>query len=146
MKYDPTRLVNAASGGNFFDVGHIMDLHNYPDPAMPSPDIFGRNQVIVLGEYGGLGLPLEGHTWQDKNNWGYQSFKTRDELFSKYEEFIRRFPNLIRNGLAAAVYTQTTDVEIETNGLMTYDRKVIKMDEQTMNKIHQSLYDPSLMK
>jgi beta-galactosidase/beta-glucuronidase len=146
MKYDPTRLVNAASGGNFFDVGHIMDLHNYPDPAMPSPDIFGRNQVIVLGEYGGLGLPLEGHTWQDKNNWGYQSFKTRDELFAKYEEFIRRFPNLIRNGLAAAVYTQTTDVEIETNGLMTYDRKVIKMDEQTMNKIHQSLYDPSLMK
>src|SRR5690606_6959745 len=90
MTYDPTRLVNAASGGNFYGVGHILDLHNYPDPAMPSPEIFGKEQVIVLGEYGGLGLPIEGHTWQDKNNWGYQSFSSQSDLLKKYEDFILR--------------------------------------------------------
>jgi beta-galactosidase/beta-glucuronidase len=146
LSYDPTRLVNAASGGNFYDVGHIFDLHNYPDPAMPSPDVFGKEQVIVLGEYGGLGLPLEGHTWQDKNNWGYQSFPSREELLKKYEDFINRFAPLIRNGLSAAIYTQTTDVEIETNGLMTYDRKVVKMPEERLRQMHQKLYDKTLMK
>jgi hypothetical protein len=146
MSYDPTRLVNSASGGNFYGVGHILDLHNYPDPAMPSPDHFGKDQVIVLGEYGGLGLPLEGHTWQDKNNWGYQSFSTPSELLSKYEEFINRMPSLIEKGLSAAIYTQTTDVEIETNGLMTYDREVVKMSENRMKDIHRKLYDSALMK
>ena len=146
IAYDPTRLVNAASGGNFYGVGHIIDLHNYPEPAMPAADIFGKDQIIVLGEYGGLGLPVEGHTWQDKNNWGYQSFKTREELFDKYQEFIFRLTPLIEKGLSAAIYTQTTDVEIETNGLMTYDRKVIKMDEQRLNRIHQRLYEKTLLK
>ena len=146
MSFDPSRLVNAASGGNFHDVGHILDLHNYPDPAMPSPDVFGKDQVIALGEYGGLGLPLEGHTWQEKNNWGYQSFPSREELLAKYEDFISRFPALIRKGLSAAIYTQTTDVEIETNGLMTYDRKVVKMPEERLRQMHQKLYDKTLMK
>jgi beta-galactosidase/beta-glucuronidase len=147
MAYDPSRLVNQASGGNFYQVGHILDLHNYPEPAMPSPEVFGSlNQVIVLGEYGGLGLPIEGHTWQDKDNWGYRTFKSREELFARYEEYVGRFPALIRKGLSAAVYTQTTDVEIETNGLMTYDREVVKMPEQRLKEINMTLYDPSLMK
>lgn len=146
MAYDPTRLVNAASGGNFYGVGHILDLHNYPDPVMPRPELFGKDQIIVLGEYGGLGLPIEGHTWQDKNNWGYQSFTTPKELLEKYEEFIFRLTPLIEKGLSAAIYTQTTDVEIETNGLMTYDRKVIKMDEDRLSRIHQRLYDKALLK
>lgn len=146
MSYDPTRLVNAASGGNFYNVGHILDLHNYPDPVMPSPELFGDDEVIVLGEYGGLGLPVEGHTWQDKNNWGYQTFANATELFSTYEGFIHRLEGLIKKGLSAAVYTQTTDVEIETNGLMTYDRKVVKMPEARLQEIHKGLYDRSLMK
>jgi beta-galactosidase/beta-glucuronidase len=141
---DTTRLVNAASGGNFFPVGHIMDLHNYPDPCMPSPDLYGE-QIIVLGEYGGLGLPVEGHTWQEKNNWGYQSFPSKEELLKKYESFIDRFPDLIKQGLSAAVYTQTTDVEIEVNGLMTYDRKVIKMPEARLKEMHQKMYDRDLV-
>ena len=145
MTYDPTRLVNSASGGNFYGVGHIIDLHNYPEPAMPASKLFGKDQIIVLGEYGGLGLPVEGHTWQDKNNWGYQSFTTPKELLDKYEEYIYRLTPLIEKGLSAAIYTQTTDVEIETNGLMTYDRKVIKMDEQRLNRIHQRLYDKALL-
>jgi len=140
MKYDPTRLVNSASGGNFEPVGHIIDMHNYPDPVMPRPDLFGKNQVIVLGEFGGLGLPLEGHTWQDKNNWGYQSFKNVDELTNRYQKLMTDLKPLIKRGLSAAVYTQTTDVEIETNGLMTYDRKVIKIPEATLNRMHSELY------
>ena len=76
-KYDPSRLVNSASGGNFYPVGDILDIHHYPEPQMPDPHYFGKNQALVLGEFGGLGLPLEGHTWQDKNNWGYPCFKNR---------------------------------------------------------------------
>lgn len=140
MKQDPSRLVNSASGGNFEPVGHIMDLHNYPDPAMPDPRLFGSKQILVLGEYGGLGLPLEGHTWQDKNNWGYQSYKNKEDLYNRYAEFVGRLPRLIESGLSAAVYTQTTDVEIETNGLMTYDRKVMKMPVEKLHQLHQVLY------
>lgn len=140
MQKDPSRLVNTASGGNFEDVGHIFDLHNYPEPLMPHPDLFGAKHVLVLGEFGGLGLPLENHTWQDKNNWGYQSFKSKDSLFKRYAEFIDRIPNLITKGLSAAVYTQTTDVEVEINGLMTYDRKEFKMPVERLKAIHSKLY------
>jgi len=146
MDRDPSRLVNTASGGNFYAVGHIMDLHNYPEPVMPDPDLYGKDRVIVLGEFGGLGLPLEGHTWQSKDNWGYQSFPNKDELLNKYESFIERFEPLISKGLSAAVYTQTTDVEIETNGLMTYDRKVIKMPAERLHQVHSKLYNPALVK
>lgn len=146
MEQDPSRLVNSASGGNFFPVGHIIDLHHYPDPAMPRPDLFGKDQVIVLGEFGGLGLPVEGHTWQDKDNWGYQSFKNAEDLLKRYEEFMGRMEGLIKQGLSAAVYTQTTDVEVETNGLITYDRKVIKIPESKLKQVHSKLYNRSLVK
>ncbi len=145
MQKDPSRLVNTASGGNFEDVGHIIDLHNYPEPLMPQPDLFGQKRVLVLGEFGGLGLPVENHTWQEKNNWGYQSFKNNTELFNRYSEFIDRIPNLISRGLSAAVYTQTTDVEVETNGLMTYIRKQIKMPVEKLKELHQKLYNPSMV-
>src|SRR6185436_2300286 len=121
---------------NFENVGHIIDLHNYPEPLMPDPGLFGAKRILVLGEFGGLGLPIENHTWQEKNNWGYQSFKNKDELFDKYKEFIDRIPFLISKGLSAAVYTQTTDVEIETNGLMTYDRKDIKIPVDKLKAVH----------
>ena len=140
MKKDPSRLVNTASGGNFHPVGHIIDLHNYPAPAMPRADAFGAKQVVVLGEFGGLGLPLQGHTWQDRN-WGYQSFGTADSLFMRYAAFVKTLDTLIRKGLSAAVYTQTTDVEGETNGIMTYDRKVIKMPIDRLRQIHNNLYN-----
>lgn len=147
MKYDPSRLVNAASGGNYFmGAGQVLDLHIYPAPAMPDPAIFGGRQALVLGEFGGLGLPIEGHTWLDKGNWGYQSYKNKEDLFKQYTKFISAIPKLIRLGLSAAVYTQTTDVEIETNGLFTYDRKVLKMPLDGMYQLHRQLYDLSLVK
>lgn len=142
---DPTRLINSASGGNFLMegsdvVGDILDLHNYPDPILPDPGIFGENKIMVLGEFGGLGLPLDGHTWQNTDNWGYQRFKTKDELKTRYAELITDLKKYIPLGLAAAIYTQTTDVEIETNGLMTYDRKLIKMEELFLKNLHKDLY------
>lgn len=141
MAKDPSRLVNSASGGNFAYVGDILDIHNYPDAAMPDPAIFGKDYVLALGEYGGLGLPVEGHTWQQKDNWGYQSFKNKEELSKRYSELIDNLQRLIPKGLSAAVYTQTTDVEIETNGLMTYDRKVMKIPEKTLFDLHRKLYN-----
>ncbi len=140
MAYDPSRLVNAASGGNFVPVGHIIDLHNYPEPCMPDPKLYGE-QIIVLGEFGGLGLPVEGHTWQSKDNWGYQSFGNAGDLLKRYQSFVERLPALIARGLSAAVYTQTTDVEVEVNGLMTYDRAVVKMPEEKLRAIHAPLYE-----
>lgn len=136
---DPSRLVNSASGGNFYPVGDIEDLHNYPDPAMPRPDIFGDKKALVLGEFGGLGLPVDGHTWQEKN-WGYQSFKSNDSLFKRYQSLTAKLAELIRAGLSAAVYTQTTDVEGEVNGFMTYDRKVMKMPIEKLKADNEKLY------
>ncbi len=138
---DPSRLVNTASGGNFETIGQIIDLHNYPEPLMPDPELFGKERILVLGEFGGLGLPIEGHTWQDTKNWGYQTFKTKEDLLKKYAEFMERFPHLIEKGLSAAVYTQTTDVEVETNGFLTYDRKDQKMPVAELKALHDKIYN-----
>tara|TARA_R110001599_G_scaffold41451_4_gene125380 strand:+ start:16551 stop:18395 length:1845 start_codon:yes stop_codon:yes gene_type:complete len=141
VAYDPSRMVNGASGGNYTLEGQIMDMHNYPDPVMPDPKIWGKKQILVLGEYGGLGLPIEGHTWQEKDNWGYQSFEDQAALKKRYSKLIMDLKPLLPMGLSAAIYTQTTDVEIETNGLMTYDRKVIKLDPQFLKQLHEELYN-----
>jgi beta-galactosidase/beta-glucuronidase len=144
-KKDPSRLVNSASGGNHVIAGDIVDLHHYPNPAMPRPDLFGLTHAVVLGEYGGLGLPVPEHNWLEKNNWGYQTFKTADELFDKYASFMVTMEGLIKKGLSAAVYTQTTDVENETNGLMTYDRKVIKVPVEKLKGVTDKLYSKALV-
>lgn len=139
-QYDPSRLVNCASGGNDFPVGDVYDIHRYPGPFMPRlwPD-----RATVLGEFGGLGLPLEGHTWQGKDNWGYRSFTNRDDLTKAYVGQLAAMRPMIGKGLAAAVYTQTTDVEVEVNGLMTYDRSVLKMDAEKISAAARKLYLPA---
>lgn len=122
---DPTRLVDNPSGWTDKGVGDVLDIHAYPGPAV------GRIEKVranVLGEFGGLGLPLPGHTWLAKDNWGYRSFTTQEDCEQAYLDLIERLPVLIGQGLAAAVYTQTTDVEIEVNGWLTYDREVWKID------------------
>ena len=145
MKKDPSRLVNSASGGNFYATGNIVDLHNYPHPAMPRAEIFGKTEAVVLGEFGGLGWPVENHTWQANKNWGYQNFKNGEDLFKRYDTFTDRLQELIKLGLSAAVYTQTTDVEGEVNGFMTYDRKVIKIPVELLQKSNARLYNPALV-
>ena len=124
MECDPSRLVNPASGGNHRPCGHMLDLHNYPGPAMK---LFDPQRVNVLGEYGGIGLPMEGHLWWNKRNWGYVQFKTPEEVTAEYEKYAKSLIKYVRLGFSGAVYTQTTDVEGEVNGLFTYDRKVMKV-------------------
>ena len=137
--YDPSRLVINTSGWADRGVGDIMDIHRYPGPGMAPLE---EKRAVVLGEFGGLGLPLAGHTWQDKENWGYRSYETREELTAAYVELLSNVYPLIGQGLAAAVYTQTTDVEIEVNGLMTYDRAIIKMDQEKARAANLKLYEP----
>ena len=136
---DPSRLVNYASGGNFEKCsGDILDLHNYPDPEMY---LYDPEYVNVLGEYGGIGLPVEGHLWQTDKNWGYVQYKNGDDVLKAYEGYAEELIELVRKGFAAAVYTQTTDVEGEVNGLMTYDRKVVKMDAERLAKINRTVIE-----
>ncbi len=136
---DPSRLIDCPSGGNDFGTGHIKDIHDYPGPKAPPAELY---RAGVLGEYGGLGLPLKGHTWQDEKNWGYRSCKDKASLQEAYEDLIRKLVPFAKSRLAGAIYTQTTDVEIEINGLMTYDRKVIKFDVERFKKVSQQLYSP----
>ncbi|HSW02260.1 MAG TPA: DUF4965 domain-containing protein [Sedimentisphaerales bacterium] len=139
-KLDPTRLVNNASGWTDRGIGDVMDIHDYPGPRAPRLE---DKRAGVLGEFGGLGLPLPGHTWQAERNWGYRSYTTQDELTDAYIALIKKLHPLTgAPGLAAAVYTQTTDVEIEVNGLMTYDREVIKMDAARITAANRTLYTP----
>jgi len=125
-KLDPTRLVDNTSGWTDRGVGDVNDMHKYPGPGAPEPE---SKRAAVLGEFGGLGLPIRGHTWQDEKNWGYRSYTNSATLTSAYLDLVDKlFPLISEKGLSAAVYTQTTDVEIEVNGLMTYDRELVKMD------------------
>ena len=136
--YDPSRLVNPASGGNHRACGDILDLHNYPGPSM---FLFGPTRVTVLGEYGGIGYAVENHLWWNKRNWGYIQFKSGEEVTAEYIKYARQLKNLVARGFSAAVYTQTTDVEGEVNGLMTYDRKVIKINETEISNMNKEVIE-----
>lgn len=128
---DSTRLVNNASGWQDRGVGDIFDIHHYPEPRMPAPE---ENRASVLGEFGGLGFYAEDHAWQ-KENWGYQQITDRDSLRIRFAEFYDSVKVFKDRGMSAAVYTQITDVETECNGLMTYDRAVVKMDTAVVKGI-----------
>lgn len=138
-KADPSRLVNNASGWTDKGVGDVLDIHSYPGPSAPQ---WEPKRAAVLGEFGGLGLPVEGHTWVDKNNWGYVTYKNQMELTDAYVTLLERTRDLIPTGLSAAVYTQTTDVEVECNGWLTYDRKVWKIDPTRASRAAKALYGP----
>lgn len=137
-KHDPSRLVNSSSGGNHFQTGDILDLHKYPGPELY---LYDAQRITVLGEYGGIGLPLEGHLWRTSDNWGYIKFKNAEEVTNEYIKYANELKKLVKNGFSAAVYTQTTDVEGEVNGFMTYDRKVDKMDFKKVNAINKEIID-----
>ncbi|MGF1586031.1 MAG: glycoside hydrolase family 2 protein [Bacteroidales bacterium] len=130
-QYDPSRLVIPASGGNHFQVGDMLAIHNYPQPLLY---LYDAQRPTVLSEYGGIGLALEGHLWEPERNWGYVQFNTSGEVTDKYLEYADELKRLIRAGISGAVYTQITDVEIEVNGLLTYDRKRVKMELERVRK------------
>lgn len=139
--YDPTRLVNVASGGNFWPAGQIADQHKYPDPGFPFEQERFKDYVKVVGEFGGHGWPEQGHLWNESNrNWGYGGLpKTKDEYLERYKKSLDILVGLKAQGISAGVYTQTTDVEAEINGLMTYDRAIQKIPAAKLAELHQAL-------
>ena len=133
---DPSRLVNSASGGNYFDCGDIVDSHDYGNPIMY---VFNNQKVNVVGEYGGIGCAVDGHLWVKDKNWGYGKMRSQEEVTKRFVELTKRFIDMTKYGCFGAIYTQTTDVEIEVNGLFTYDRKVLKVDEEKVREVNQKL-------
>ena len=168
-RYDPTRLVNGPSGCWDWEGGHLLpkgwkwenrvltkhkplgeceaadtvDMHLYRGPAM-----FEANdrRISFLGEYGGLGHPVAGHLWKESKsgNWGYggiEDTKTREGLEKTYLDLLEKIFGMAAKGLSGAIYTQTTDVEIEINGILTYDRKVLKFNPSVLREAHGKLID-----
>ena len=173
-KYDPTRLVNGPSGWQDFEGGETMNLgrrgravtahkpadeceaadtvdyHYYRGPAMPPVN---DRRISFLGEFGGLGHPVQGHLWRAfdqakelggarSGDWGYGGIKdtsTREGLEKAYLGLMDRLAAFAEKGLGGSIYTQTTDVEIEINGLLTYDRKVLKYNPAVLKKAHEDL-------
>ncbi len=139
--YDPTRLVNAVSGWALRPCGDIYDIHSYHVEVHTPPT--SLSQASVLGEYGGIGYPIKGHQWNpDMRNWGYQTYHSGEELLKSYTYKFDQIVEMKKSkGLSAAIYTQTTDVEGEVNGLITYDREVIKFPEEQLKEMHSVLYE-----
>lgn len=136
---DSTRMVSNASGWTDRGVGDIFDIHPYPEPQLPEAQ---KNRAIVIGEFGGISYLIPGHVWSDQN-WGYKSIDNESEFLDTYERYytdVWHFYDEYR--LSAAVYTQLTDVETETNGLITYDRKKVKANIEDLNHINTRNYLP----
>ena len=142
---DPSRLVNIASGGNFWPVGDIVDEHSYPHPKFPF-DLGKEGRfdgfIKVMGEFGGHGYAVREHLWDaERRNWGYGGLpQNKAEYQERYVTSLKMLDDLRKAGIAGGIYTQTTDVEGEINGLMTYDRKVIKIPAKELAKMHRVLF------
>jgi hypothetical protein len=138
---DPSRLVNNASGWTDKKVGDVIDMHNYPGPGSPKPE---EKRAAVLGEFGGLGLAVEGHTWSSQS-WGYKGMGNKERLTNEYSRLLVNAYKLKDDpGLCAVVYTQTSDVETECNGLLTYDREMVKgdLDRLTAANLGKGTFEP----
>lgn len=134
---DPSRLVNDASGWQHEDAGHIIDVHRYQGPQA----MFGaRGRVAVVGEFGGLGYKEAGHAWAG-DAWGYGGlFPTREALADRYDLLTKRlYHDRDTHGIGAGIYTQMTDVEVELNGFLTYDRAVMKFDTTRTAAVNRGL-------
>ena len=135
---DQTRLVNEACG--WFDQhgGDVFSIHNYLRKLKVTPK---KDRVVALTEFGGYAFPIPGHLSCDKE-FGYKNYKSKEELTEAYRKLFEEqiYPNL-EKGLCSAIYTQTSDVEEEINGLMTYDREVSKFSEEVLKEVHKKLYE-----
>src|SRR5699024_1532646 len=139
QRLDTTRFIDNPSGWADRGVGDFHDIHSYPGPDMPEPE---ENRAAILGEFGGEALVVEDHLWiQDfsKAPSHYETSQSEQALHETYDRLLRELMKLKAKGLAGAVYTQTTDVESEVNGIMTYDREIIKFDKEQLQKIHDQL-------
>lgn len=142
-EWDPDRLITANSGadvgGGDCGCGDVLDHHNYPGPGpIPHP----TDRVAVLGEFGGLGLALDDHRWDDGTTYAYDTYFTGAGLTEAYVEQLDRVRQFAGQcGLSSAIYTQITDVENELNGIMTYDREVLKLDADAVRSANESVVE-----
>jgi hypothetical protein len=141
--WDASRLINTHSGINFAPgdqgTGDLIDLHDYPGPSAPN---WQPGRVAVLGEFGGNGLRVDGHMWNPASTCCYNLYPDSTTLTDVYVDQVSSLRELaVSRGLSAAVYTETTDVEDELNGFLTYDRQVRKMDFARVKAAHQALID-----
>jgi hypothetical protein len=134
---DGSRLVNAVSGWTDRGVGDMRDVHHYPGPALEPA---GTGRAAVLGEFGGVSMAVPGHVWVTDENWGYATVSNRAALFDYYKSLFRNAKGLRALGMSAAIYTQTTDVEREVNGYLSYDRAAEKFDSEALRALHRELY------
>ena len=132
---DPSRLINAASEGNHRICGNFLDLHIYKEPSQYLKE---DNLINVLGEFGGLSLEIKNHILEEYV-WGYKFLKSKEELSFLYKRYIDIIIKFVKTGFSAAIYTQTTDVESEINGLMTYDREEVKVYENIIKEANKKL-------
>ncbi len=123
---DPHRIISNVSGWHDAGVGDIIDVHCYPGPGWVEAE---TDRAAVIGEYGGPRLKIDGHTWADTADWGYFDLSDKEELTVNYQGMLKNiYQKIVNPGISAAIFTQLTDVEIECNGLLTYDREIIKPD------------------
>jgi hypothetical protein len=137
-EYDPSRLTVDVSGWQHVGEGDVIDIHRYQGPVAMKPE---GDRASLVGEFGGLGLPIEGHLWKEGSNWGYEStFDTRKGLYQRYEQLMKQLWHS-KDGasMSGGIYTQLTDVEVEVNGLMTYDRDVTKMDRRRVAAVNKGI-------
>ncbi len=133
---DPSRPIDAASGWFDQGAGDLVSAHRYPGPGIPRAD---DGRARGCSEYGGLGLAVDGHRWHAKRGFAYRKMESREALAAEYLGRLDALRPLIERGLSQAVYTQLCDVEIEINGLLTYDRSVPKADFETLAQAHRDL-------
>lgn len=133
---DPSRVVNSASGWMDYGTGDVVDAHRYPGPGIPALD---PKRAVLLGEFGGQGLAVPGHMWKQES-WRYKDSPDPERLAKAYAGFMEKLDPLVTRGLSGAVYTQTSDVEIEKNGLLTYDHKVHKIAAERLAAMHAPLF------
>ncbi|MGN0538689.1 MAG: glycoside hydrolase family 2 protein [Candidatus Fimenecus sp.] len=135
--FDPTRLVDHASGWYDHGAGDFNSMHKYVLPVhMPKTD----NRIFALTEFGGYSRIVSDHTWDERKSFGYMMYKYKDKLTAAYKKLHeKQIIPLIDRGLSVTIYTQVSDVENEVNGILTYDREHIKMDEEVIIEINKKL-------
>ena len=135
--YDPSRIVDHASGWYDQGAGDVMSMHKY---ILPIPKIKPDSRAFVISEFGGYSQVPDGHVWNKSKSFGYLMYRSKRTLTEAYRKLMeKQILPLIPKYLSGFVYTQVTDVEFEVNGILTYDREIVKMDEDTLKSLNDKM-------
>lgn len=138
IDFDQSRIINGVSGWFDYEIGDMIDRHIYPAPGThPNPV---NHRASVCGEYGGINLKVDNHIWEGSQV-NYTTVKNQEELTNLFSKYVDDVKLMKSDGLCGAIYTQVTDVESEINGLITYDRKIVKADAAQTERIRNKIQD-----